>query len=102
MGKKIAAELILFLMLLSLLAIPFNAQPVRAAEGNPGYIPPGTNVIVSMGVVTLEFAQVTVAGQLSVTMASSYPPPPIPPDVGTATASVASTDPGFFLGVWHV
>jgi hypothetical protein len=40
-------------------------------------------------------------------MTSLYPPPPPPSEgpafsVGTATASVASADPGSFLGVWDV
>ncbi|MGA3291107.1 MAG: dockerin type I repeat-containing protein [Candidatus Bathyarchaeia archaeon] len=106
MGKKIAAELILVLMLLSLLVIPFNVQPVRASTENPGYITTGADITVSVGVVTLTFADVTASGQLSVAVAPWYPPPPSPPpsdppSAGTATASVASAGPPF-LGVWDV
>jgi YVTN family beta-propeller protein len=70
-------------------------------------IPTGTNVEVSLDVVTtvvtLIFPAVTASGQLSVTVTPSYPPPPQNlPSVGTASVSTTSGDPGFFLGVWRV
>jgi len=78
---------------------------INLAPTGSAVIPTGTDVPVSISVansvVTFIFSTVTASGQISVTITSSYPPPPTEPSVGTAAPSVTPAYPGF-LGVWRV
>jgi YVTN family beta-propeller protein len=78
---------------------------INLAPTGSAVIPTGTDVPVSISVansvVTFIFSTVTASGQISVTITSSYPPPPTEPSVGTAAPSVTRAYPGF-LGVWRV